>query len=317
MYEEFYGLKAKPFQVTPDPSFLYWSEGHRMTYTMLQYGLISGSPVTVITGEVGTGKTTLVRQLLREFPADVEAGLISNLQAGKGELLEWALMAFGKSFDGGHVQRFQRFQDFLIERYAALKQVALIIDEAQNLGIEQLEELRMLSNINADQDTILRIILVGQPELRDLLGRPDLRQFAQRITSDFHMKPLEGRDVRAYIQRRLEVAGAAHTIFPARTCELVAHATGGIPRLINVLCDLCLVYGFSEDRDLIEEDIVRDLMSDVERNGIFNQFASVGAQPRLVPPNSGNHSARPPDQGADAKDRSHPSRGGRFGEPMD
>jgi general secretion pathway protein A len=315
MYEEFYGLKTKPFQVTPDPSFLYWSEGHRMTYTMLQYGIISGSPVTVITGEVGTGKTTLVRQLLRDFPVELEAGLISNLQAGKGELLEWALMAFDKPFDGGHVQRFQRFQDFLVERYAEGKQIALIIDEAQNLGVEQLEELRMLSNINADQDTILRLILVGQPELRDLLGQPGLRQFAQRITSDFHMKPLQGHDVQAYIQRRLEVAGARHTIFPAGTCELVAHATGGVPRLINVLCDLCLVYGFSEDRDVIEEDIVRDLMADVERNGIFSQFASVGAQPRLVPAGRASPSSRSADPAA--KDRSYPSRTGRFGDPTD
>ncbi len=314
MYENFYGLKAKPFQVVPDPSFLYWSEAHLMAFTMLQYGIISGSPVTVITGEVGTGKTTLLRQMLREFPAELEAGLISNLQAGKGDLLEWALMAFGKPFDGGHVERFQRFQDYLIERYAAGKQVALIVDEAQNLGIEQLEELRMLSNINSEQDCILRIILVGQPELREMLARPELRQFAQRITSDFHISPLEAHDIQGYVQRRLAIAGAKRTIFPAATCELIFTATGGVPRLINILCDLCLVYGFSADRDIIEEDILRDLMSGMERNGIFKQFASLKASPRLVPSGSG---APVHEAGRGAGERAPVPRQGRVGDRSD
>lgn len=320
MYEEFFGLKAKPFHVVPDPSFIYWSEGHLMAFTMLQYGIISGSPITVITGEVGTGKTTLLRQLLREFPTDLAAGLISNLQAGKGELLEWALMAFGAAFDGSHVQRFQRFQDLLIANYASGKQVALIIDEAQNLGIEQLEELRMLSNINAEQDNVLRIILVGQPELRDLLSRPELRQFAQRITSDFHMNPLAAHDVQGYIQRRLSIAGANRTIFPAATCDLIFNATGGIPRLINVLCDLCLVYGFSADRDLIEEDIVRDLLSDMDRNGIFRQFNSLNVPPRLVPSDRASASAaRKSDRDADETKDLPPAirAGGRLGDPTD
>lgn len=284
MYEEFYGLTRKPFQVAPDPDFLYWSGSHSMAFTMLHYSIISGSPITVITGDVGTGKTTLLRQLLREFPGEIEAGLISNMQAGRGDLLEWALMAFGKSYDGGHVQRFQRFQEYLIGRYAAGKQIALIIDEAQNLGIEQLEELRMLSNINAEQDNILRIILIGQPELRDLLDRPDLRQFAQRVTSDFHIQPLDAQEVRAYVQQRLSVAGATRTIFTGPACDLIYHATGGIPRLLNVLCDLCLVYGFSAERDLIEEDILRELMSDIERNGTFRQFTPPKGPPKLVAP---------------------------------
>lgn len=283
MYEEFYGLKMKPFQVVPDPAFLYWSGSHSMAFTMLHYSILSGSPLTVITGDVGTGKTTLLRQMLREFPGEIEAGLISNIQAGKGELLEWALMAFGKPYGGRHVQRFQRFQDFLIERYAAGKQIALIVDEAQNLGMEQLEELRMLSNINADQDHILRIILVGQPELRDVLDRPDLRQFTQRVTADFHLQPLEAHDVHGYIHRRLSVAGADRTIFASPACDLIFHATGGIPRLVNVLCDLCLVYGFSADRDVIEEDLLHELLSDLERNGTFRQFTPPKGPLKLVP----------------------------------
>lgn len=284
MYEKFYGLTSKPFQVAPDPAYLYWSEGHQMAFTMLQYGLLSGSPIMVITGEVGAGKTTLLRQLLNDFPGEIEAGLISNIQAGKGELLEWVLMAFGKSLEGSHVQRFQRFQEFLVERYAAGKQVALIIDEAQNLGTEMLEELRMLSNINSDQDQILRIILIGQPELREQLGQDNLRQFAQRITADFHIKALGTKEVEGYIRRRLEVAGATRTIFPKNICELIYHATGGVPRLINVLCDLCLAYGYSAERDIVDEELLRELLAGTERNGIFNQFKPLKTAPKLVRP---------------------------------
>ncbi len=282
MYEEFYGLKTKPFQMGPDPSYLYWSESHLMAFTMLRYGILSNSPLTVITGDVGAGKTTLLRQLLEEFPQQLTAGLVSNIQSGKGALLEWVLMAFDQPYGGSHVERFQRFQDFVLETYAAGKQVALIVDEAQNLDIDQLEELRMLSNINAEKDQLLQIILVGQPELREQLSKPELRQFSQRITSDFHLTPLEAQEVQGYIQRRLAVAGADREIFPRGTCELVAHATRGVPRLINVLCDLCMVYGYSGDRLMIEEDVLRDLMAGMERNGIFNQFTPLSTPPTLV-----------------------------------
>lgn len=283
MYETFYELDCKPFQMGPDPAFMYWSDAHLMAFTMLRYGLLSNSPITVITGDVGSGKTTLLRQLLDEFPRELVAGLISNIQKDRGELLEWILMAFGQSYDGSHVQRFQRFQDFVLENYAAGRHVALIVDEAQNLGVAQLEELRMLSNINADKDLLLQIILVGQPELREKLTLPELRQFSQRITSDYHLRPLEVHEVRGYIERRLAVAGAEREIFPKAICELIAHATGGVPRLINVLCDLCLVYGYSGDRFVIDEDVLRDLMSGMERNGVFNQFTQLARTPKLVP----------------------------------
>ncbi|MEM6498812.1 MAG: AAA family ATPase [Pseudomonadota bacterium] len=282
MYEKFFGLTERPFQVIPDPSFLYWSEAHLMAFTMLRYGILSASPLTVVTGDVGAGKTTLLRQLLEEFPNDLTAGLISNLQSGKGELLEWALMAFEQPYHGTHVERFQRFQDYVIETYAAGKQVALIVDEAQNLDIGQLEELRMLSNINAEKDQLLQIILVGQPELREILAQPQMRQFSQRITSDFHLEALKAHEVQAYIERRLAVAGAQWEVFPPATAELVAHVTRGIPRLINVLCDLCLVYGFASDRKVIDTDLLRELMASTERNGIFNQFTPLSSQPTLV-----------------------------------
>ena len=276
MYEEHYGLKIRPFQMTPDPGFLYWSESHKLAFTMLRYSVMNASPLTVITGDVGTGKTTLVRRLLEEFPGEMQVGLLSNVQAGRGELLEWMLMAFGQPYDGSHVQRFQRFEQFAIQCYAQGRHLAVIVDEAHNIGIDQLEELRLLSNINSGGDLLLQIILIGQPELRELLARPELRQFAQRITADFHLAPLEAGEIQHYIQHRLAVAGCTRELFPRGTCELIARATGGTPRLINILCDLCLVYGFSADSPIIDDGIVRKLMSDLEHNEIFRQFSPIG-----------------------------------------
>jgi type II secretory pathway predicted ATPase ExeA len=297
MYEEFYGLRVKPFQVVPDPAFLYWSEGHSMAFTMLRYGVLNASPLTVITGEVGSGKTTLLRQLLHETPGELVTGLISNIQPGRGELLEWVLMAFDQPFDGSHVERFQRFQQFVIDCYAAGRRVSLIVDEAQNLDVELLEELRMLSNVNADRDQLLQIILVGQPELREMLNWPVLRQFSQRITSDYHLGTLSAEEVYAYIQRRLSVAGTNSEIFPKSVSALIHHATGGVPRLINVLCDLCLVYGFSAERAVIDEELLRELMAGIERNGIYNQFASLSGPPKLLPEMQ-TAPSRPPASGA-------------------
>lgn len=288
MYEDFFGLSAKPFQVSPDPSFIFWSKSHSMTIAMLRYGLLSASPLTVITGEVGAGKTTLLRQLLEEFPKDLKVGLISNMQPDKGGLLEWALMAFDQPYtDATYVERFDRFQKFIIEAYADGRQVALIVDEAQNLGIDQLEELRMLSNVNSERDLLLQIILIGQPELRDKLSLPELRQFSQRITSDFHLETLAEAEVEPYIARRLEVAGASWAIFPPETCAKVFNVTRGVPRLINVLCDLCLVYAFSSERKVVDVETMRDLMGGIEKNGIFNQFSPMDG------PETGNDPAKP------------------------
>ena len=284
MYEEYYGLRGRPFLTVPDPEFLYWSEGHTLAFTMLCYGVMTRAPVTVITGDVGAGKTTLLRQLISELPeGELEVGLISNMQKGRGELLHWVMMALDQPIENiPYVELFRRFQDLLIRRYAEGKRVVLIFDEAQNLGAEALEELRMLTNINADKDELLQLILVGQPQLRDLLNHPDMLQFAQRISSDYTLRGLSADEVAKYIERRLEVAGASWQIFPRRTAELIHEATGGIPRLVNILCDLCLVHGYAEDRKVIEEDILRDFLAQARARGIYTQFAPLGTQPKLV-----------------------------------
>ncbi|MEX2518719.1 MAG: AAA family ATPase [Paracoccaceae bacterium] len=284
MYESFYGLKERPFLTLPDPEFLFWSDNHVMAFTMLRYGVMTRAPLTVITGDVGAGKTTLLRKLLRELPEDVTTGLVSNMQEGRGELLHWVMMALDQPFDANesYVSLFKRFQDFVIAAYAAKRRVLLIFDEAQNLGVKSLEELRMLSNINADKDELLQIILVGQPELRELLARQELRQFSQRISSDFNLGPLGKSETVKYIRRRLNIAGAETEIFPTRTCEMIHDATGGVPRLINILCDFCLLYGYSAERHVIDEDLLNEFLESARIRGIYNQFTAPRPTPKLV-----------------------------------
>ncbi|MGF1502522.1 MAG: ExeA family protein [Paracoccaceae bacterium] len=287
MYEAFYGLKHRPFLMTADPDYLYWSNAHTLAFTMLRYGVMSRAPLTVITGEIGTGKTTLIRHLMNELPEDVIVGLVSNMQEGRGELLQWVMMALGEPFhEGSYVGNFQAFQDFIIENYAHGRRTILIFDEAQNMSPGSLEELRMLSNINADKDELLQIILVGQPQLRDLLRRPELAQVVQRIAADFHIDPLTAEETVQYINHRLEIAGASWQVFPERTCELVFEATSGLPRLVNSLCDLCLVYGFSDDKKTIDEQTLRDFLAGVEKHGIFAKFKPLSRSPQLVRQNS-------------------------------
>lgn len=284
MYEEFYKLQARPFLMAPDPTFMFWSENHILAYSMLNYAIATRAPITVVTGEVGAGKTTLLRQLLRDIPDDVTVSLSSNIQSGKGELLEWILAGFGESIasDEGYVRLAQRFQDYVIGRYAAGSRVILMIDEAQNLSAQSLEELRMLSNINSDGDEILQIVLTGQPQLRTLLNDPDLTQFAQRISVDFHLEALQPEDVEKYIDARLAHAGAQWRIFPTGTAHVVAEVTRGVPRLVNVLCDLCLVYGYSAQKKVIDEALLGEFLASARKRGIYGQFAQTREGPQLV-----------------------------------
>ena len=187
MYEQFFGLSEKPFSIQPDPSFLYWGRTHRLAYAMLEYGVLNHAGISVITGEVGCGKTTLVHRLLDQLADTHTVALLSNVQEGRGDLLSWVLMSFGQPFtDTSHVALFSQLQTFFIGEYAKGKRIVMIIDEAQNLSMDMLEELRLLSNINAGKDQLLQLILVGQPQLKDVLNRPELLQLTQRVGSDFH-----------------------------------------------------------------------------------------------------------------------------------
>ena len=267
IYCSFFGLSERPFSLLPDPAFLYWSPQHRRAYTMLEYGLLTHAPITLITGEVGAGKTTLLQYLLGTVSEEVRIGLISNAHGDRGELLRWVLMALGEPAprDAGYVDLFAQFQSFLIAEYAAGRRVVLIFDEAQNLSRESLEELRMFTNINAGKDELLQLVLVGQPELRETIRRPDLTQFAQRVAASFHLPAMDAATVRGYIRHRLAVAGADHEIFSLSATDAVHEATHGVPRLVNQLCDLAMVYAYTKGQKRILRLTVQQVLDD----GVF------------------------------------------------
>lgn len=269
MYEKFYGFQEKPFSLLPDPEFLYPSRKHRMALTLLEYGLTNQASFSVITGDIGTGKTTLIRQLLNQMERDMVVGLITNTHPSFGELLQWILMAFNlecRSRD--KVEMYKAFMDFLIEQYAANRRTVLIVDEAQNMGPQALEELRMLSNVNSEKDQVLQVILAGQPGLRDNLRDPRLEQFAQRISVDYNLEPLAADETREYIRHRLSIAGGDAGIFDDAACEAVFRYSGGIPRLVNLLCDTALVYGYAEQTRHIGAALIEDVARDKQQSRI-------------------------------------------------
>ena len=270
MYEKFYGLKEKPFSIQPDPDFLYFSKRHRLAYSMLEYGIENRAGFTVITGDIGCGKTTLIRHLLNHLPMNARVGLISNMSRDIDDPLEWVMMSFDQPYQNmSRAALFDAFQQFLIKEYAQARRAVLIIDEAQNLNVKALESLRMLSNINADKDQLLQIVLVGQPELKATLQRPELKQFAQRVSVDFHLPALNRSEVGLYVLHRLKVGGRSKPLFTHEAIMRIGEVSGGVPRSINILCDLTLVYGFSNSLQRIDQDMVEEVYRDKQKFGIF------------------------------------------------
>jgi type II secretory pathway predicted ATPase ExeA len=270
MYEAYYGLREKPFSILPDPDLIYWGQVHRMAFGMLEFGVMNNAGFTVITGEIGSGKTTLVRHLLKKLdPKKINVGLISNTPQGREELLQWIMMSLGQPIEGNMGVLLKRFQDYLYSQYKKDHRTILIVDEAQNLDEDALESLRMLSNINVDKYQFLQLILIGQPQLKELLCGPKLVQFAQRVSSDFHLKPLAQSDVAKYINFRLGAVGSRVNLFTDEACNMIAEASHGIPRVINILCDTALVYGYSTGLKCIDSDLMRLVIEDKREYGIF------------------------------------------------
>ena len=275
MYESFYGLREKPFSILPDPDMIYWGQNHRLAFAMLEFGVMNNAGFTVITGDIGCGKTTLLRYLLRNLDSNITVGLISNTPRAKAELLQWVMMSLNQPFEDSYPSLFKKLQQYLYDQHFKGGRTILIVDEAQNLGLDSLEELRMLSNINADKDQYLQIILIGQPQLKDLLRSPDLLQFAQRVSSDFHLKPLNPNEVKDYISYRLKAAGAGAQLFSNEACAAIAHASQGIPRTINILCDTALIYGFAVSAKWITDEIVTMVIENKSQYGVLPLTASI------------------------------------------
>jgi type II secretory pathway predicted ATPase ExeA len=219
---------------------------------------------------VGCGKTTLIRYLLSRLDKDITVGLITNTARNFGRLLQWVSMAFGLKYRRlEDAVLYDNLMKFLISEYAAGRHAVLIVDEAQNLTAELLEELRVLSNINADKHVVLQIILVGQPELRDTIRSPGMRQLAQRVGIDHHIYPLNAVECKQYVWHRLHVAGGRVSLFRNGALEVIAEASGGVPRLINQICDAALVYGYAERWRVIEWQVVRQVLADRGKGGVF------------------------------------------------
>ncbi|MEL6204803.1 MAG: AAA family ATPase [Pseudomonadota bacterium] len=267
MYTEFFGLQERPFTLLPDPDFIFWTDAHRAAFTVLEYGIVTRSPITVLTGEIGVGKTTLLYHLLDLVSEDTTVGLISNAQGGRGELVRWVLNALSVEApqDADYVSLYQTLQDRLVKEYSEGRRVAVVIDEAQNLTVEVLEELRMMTNINSGRDELLQLVLVGQPELRRMIMLPELQQFAQRVVAAFHLTALDEEGVGDYISHRLAHAGGTGEEFAPEAVEEIARLTRGIPRLVNKLCEFCLVYGAINEENPIKLATVQHVIAD----GVF------------------------------------------------
>lgn len=279
MYESFFGLKEKPFSLLPDPDFLFMSGKHSLALSILEYSLVGQTGFAVVTGEIGSGKTTLLRMLLRRIARDITVGLISNTHSGLTDITAWALAAFGRGPSGqADTNIYMDLMNFLIDEYGAGRRCVLIVDEAQNLTLEALEELRLLSNINSDKDLLLQVILVGQPELLAKLKRPELLQFAQRVSISYHLAPLTFVETRRYIRHRLEIAGSDRPIFSDQAIGAIQYYSGGVPRVVNAICDMALVYGLADNRQDIGLDLVQRVVGDRQASGVapFAHDASPG-----------------------------------------
>lgn len=274
MYLEHFGLERQPFQLTPDADFLYLSKAHARAKSYMEYTVWNRDGFVVITGEIGSGKTTLIQQLLRSVNEDVIIARIYQTQLNEIEFFQAILVELGlEAFNAGKVELINILNKFLIEQYKQGRQVILIIDEAQNLSKRVLEELRMLTGMETEQERILNLILVGQPELKNLLDAPGMEQLAQRIRFRFHLSAIEIGDIEQYINHRLEIAGLqikknvfdAENSIISRDCIPAIHRyTGGIPRLINTLCDTALICAFVEKKKIVDKSIIMEAVNELQ-----------------------------------------------------
>jgi len=266
MYRHYFGLKETPFSIAPDPRYLYMSALHKEALAHLLYGISSDGCLILLTGDVGAGKTTVCRCLLEQLPKNTDMALILNPKLNAMELLasicdELEIVVTGrKNSIKSYIDRLNRY---LLAAHARGRITALLIDEAQNLSMDTLEQLRLLTNLETGKQKLLKIVLLGQPELRQLLDQEEVSQISQRITSRYHLSPLSSQDVSVYVEHRLAVAGGRKKLFSDSAVRRVAELSRGVPRLINVLCDRALLGAYVEEKEQVDLRIVNQAAREV------------------------------------------------------
>jgi general secretion pathway protein A len=284
MYERFYNLRERPFALSPDPEYLYLSRVHREALDYIRYGIESRAGFIVVTGEIGSGKTTLLQTLLQRLDDRTTVARVVNTTLDPRELLEAILIDFGLDPTGKSKPVLLRdLGQFLVQQRAEGRRSLLVVDEAQNLSTQALEEIRLLSNLETEKSKLLQILLAGQPNLRDTIASPQLEQFRQRIAVSYHLTPLEADDTVAYINYRLEHAALGRAPrFPADAAAVVHERSGGVPRMINVICDAALVFGYAEERHHIDRPLVEEVVRELEATGVLPRTVDAPA-PALDP----------------------------------
>jgi putative secretion ATPase (PEP-CTERM system associated) len=271
MYERHYQLRERPFALSPDPDYLYPSRVHREALDYLRYGIAIQAGFVVITGEIGSGKTTLLQTLLRGLDSKTTVGRIVNTLLEPRELLETILIDFGLDpADKSKPLLLRDLAQYLVDQRLAGRLVLLVIDEAQNLSLAALEELRMLSNLETEKSKLLQVVLMGQPNLRDQLGVPELEQLRQRITVSYHLQPLDAAETASYINHRLRRAALGPPLeFPVEATDAIHARSRGVPRIVNVICDAALVFGFAEDRRTVDLALVEEVLGELDVTGVL------------------------------------------------
>ena len=265
MYLDHFGLSEPPFLLTPDPKFLYLSKAHSRAITFMEYAITNRDGFALITGEIGSGKTTLISKLLKGLDEDTIIARIYHTHVDSIEFLQVLLEEFGVTKQGStKVALLNQINHFLIDSYSANKKIILIIDEAQNLSEKLLEEIRLLTDLETNNEKLMNLILVGQPELKETLSHARLEQLTQRVRFRFHIGPLSEEEMREYIQHRLKIAGAKKEIFSNDCMPLLYKYTGGIPRLLNAVCDVALICGYAEGQKSVDENIVNIAIKELE-----------------------------------------------------
>jgi putative secretion ATPase (PEP-CTERM system associated) len=296
MYERFYELRERPFALSPDPDYLYPSRVHREALDYLRYGLESHAGFIVITGEIGSGKTTLLQTLLRGLDSQTTVARIVNTMLEPRELLETIMIDLGIDPAGRSKPLLLRdLAQYLVDQRLNGRMVLVVIDEAQNLSLGSLEELRMLSNLETEKSKLLQIVLVGQPNLRDKLDAPELEQLRQRITVSYHLQPLDPGETERYISHRLKRAALGAPVqFPREVTDAVHARSRGVPRIINVICDAALVFGYAEERRQVDRALIEDVLAELETTGVLPGSGRAPAETAPVtaaPVTAGAHAA--------------------------